>query len=84
MSGTLTLKWGTIKGWEDLDEKAMDALRKFADLGMSISAMQQKMTPEHKEALCDLIDAVDEPIHNDWSGEQMTRQDAKAYVRNYG
>lgn len=83
MAGTLLLKWGTIKGWDGLDEKAIAAVQKFAGLGMSMSAMQQEMTPAHIDALCEVIDAVDEPIQNDWSGEEMTRDEAKKYVREY-
>ncbi len=83
MAGNLTLKWGTVKGWSDLDDTAIAAMQKFADLGMSMSAMAQVMTQEHKEALCGVIDAVDEPIFNDWSGEEMTKEAAKKYVMEY-
>ena len=83
MAGSLTLKWGTVKGWSDLDANAVIAMQKYADLGMSMGAMQQQMTPAHVEALCAVIDVVDEPIFNDWSGEEMTRDQAKAYVRDY-
>ena len=84
VTGTLTLKWGTIKCWADLSEDAVEALEKFVDLGVSYSAMKQRLTAEHKDALCELIDAVDEPIYNDWSGEEMTREEAKSYVMGYG
>lgn len=83
MSGTIWLKWGTVKGWENLDAVAIAAMERFAELGMSVGAMQQEMTPAHVDALCNVIDAVDEPIHNDWSGEEMSRDEAKRYVREY-
>ena len=83
MSGKLTLKWGTVKGWEGLEGDALTAMQRFSDLGMSLSAMDQEMTPEHVEALCDAIDDVDEPIIHDWDGKEMTREQAKAYVRDY-
>lgn len=83
MSGSLTLKWGTVKGWSGLDATALSAMQKYADLGMAMGAMQQEMTPAHVDALCAVIDAVDEPIFNDWSGEEMTRDQAKEYVRDY-
>ena len=82
MAGTLLLKWGTVKGWNGLDDEAIDALQKFADLGMSVSAMMQEMTPEHKAALCGVIDCVD-VIENDWTGEKMSRDEAKKYVMEY-
>ena len=83
MTGELLLKWGTVKGWSNLSDDALAALQRFSDLGMTASAMQQHMTPEHKAALCNLIDLVDEPITNDWSGEDMTREEAKVYVMSY-
>ena len=39
------------------------------------------MTPAHKQAVCDLIDAVNcEEIWNDWTGEKMSKDEAKKYV----
>ena len=82
-NGSLLLKWGTIKGWEGLDAAAMEKLQEFSDLGMSMGAAQQVMTDAHKDKLCELIDLVDE-IQNDWTGEDMTPEEAKKYVREYG
>lgn len=86
MSGEyLLLKWGTLKGWDlGNNEKAKAAAQRYADGGMSLSAMAQHDTPEQKQALCDLIDAIDGDIQNDWSGEKYTKDEAKAYVREYG
>lgn len=83
MAGSLTLKWGTAKAWHGLEGDAADAMEEFIGLGRSPSAMAQEMTPAHKDALCKVIDAVDEPIFHDWSGEEMTRDEAKKYVREY-
>ena len=83
MSEYLLLKWGTLKGWELESEKSMAALRRYADGGMCGSAMMQHDTEDQKKALCDLIDAVDGKITNDWSGEQLTKADAKKYVLEY-
>lgn len=80
----LLLKWGTLKGWDLKSEKAVSAAQKYASYGMSISAMAQQDSTEQKQVLCDLIDAIDGEIQNDWSGEIMTKDDAKAYVLNYG
>lgn len=83
MSEYLLLKWGTLKGWNLENEKSREAAQRYADLGMSMSAMQQNDTPAHKQALCDLIDAIDGPITNDWSGEEMSKDEAKRYVMEY-
>lgn len=45
--------------------------------------MAQQDNEAQKRALCALIDAVDEPIQNDWSGDEMTKADAKKYVMDY-
>lgn len=85
MTDSLLLKWGTLKGWDLESEAALAAMQKYAETGQhSYGAMQQRDTPEQKQALCDLIDAIDGEIQNDWSGEMMTKEQAKAYVMEYG
>ena len=80
----LTLKWGTVKGWEITTDATRDALQKWADIdGVSMSAMAQGRTDAHTEALCEVIDAVDGVIWNDWDGVEMTKDEAKKYVREY-
>lgn len=84
MAESLLLKWGTLKGWDLETDRSREALKKYADFGMKFSAMSQHDTPEQKAALCDLIDAIDGEIQNDWSGEMMTKEEAKRYVMEYG
>lgn len=79
----LLLKWGTLKGWYVKSDASTAALQRYADEGMAMGAMQQHDTPSQKQALCDLIDAIDGPITNDWSGETMTKDEAKKYVTEY-
>jgi hypothetical protein len=84
MSEHLLLKWGTLKGWKVESDKSREALKRYFDSPVSMGAMQQKDTPEQKQALCDLIDAIDGEIQNDRSGEKLTKDDAKKYVMEYG
>lgn len=80
----LLLKWGTLKGWNLGDnEAALAAARRYDEQPVSMGAMQQRDTPEQKQAICDMIDAINGPITNDWTGEQMTKDEAKACVREY-
>ena len=81
----LTLKWGTLKAWRFESEAAISAAQKYNDAGpQSMSAMMQKDNLEQVKALCGIIDAVNcEHIYNDWSGEKMTKEQAKKYVREY-
>ena len=87
---SLTLKWGTIKGWNNcLDGTPFRAaFEEFAAIdGMSMSAMQQGRTDAHKLALCKMIDAVSDAggeVWNDWDGVIMDRDQAKEYVMEYG
>lgn len=81
---TLYLKWGTLKGWDvNPDGPAMAALRRYHEQGVAGGAMMQKDTPEQVEIICEVIDAIDGKIVNDWSGERMSKDEAKAYVREY-
>jgi hypothetical protein len=85
MAEHLSLKWGTLKGWNFAEnKKAIDLFDRYVDLGASMSAMAQRDTPEQKQIICDLIDAIDGEITNDWSGEVMTKEQAKEYVMTYG
>lgn len=80
----LTLKWGTMKAWHLKTEAARAAAKRYFEIGEhSMSAMAQHDTPEQREAMCDLIDAIDGEIWNDWDGVQMTKDEAKKYVREY-
>jgi hypothetical protein len=83
MSESLLLKWGTLKGWELESEKSVEIFNRYVDLGASYSAMAQKDTEEQKAIICELIDAIDGKIQNDWTGEMMTKDEAKEYVMTY-
>lgn len=80
----LLLKWGTLKEWNLESEKSREIMKRYLSFGSSFSAMDQRDTPEQKQAICDLIDAIDGTIQNDWSGDMMTKDEAKAYVLGYG
>ena len=81
----LLLKWGGLKGWENLTDVQVVALQKYADLGMSASAMPQKNTEEHKQVLCDAVDLFEDgQISNDWDGNEYTKEQAKKYIMEYG
>jgi len=82
----IILKWGSIKGW-DLsaeDPCCFDLVKQWDELGSSMSAAAQRDTPEQKQIICDLIDAVKGKIFLDWDGKYVTKDEAKDYVRNYG
>lgn len=82
---TLYLKWGTLKGYHfQPDSLAHQALKVYLNAGpRSSGAMTQEDTIEQIEALCTIVDAVDGNIINDWSGEKMSKDEAKAYIREY-
>ena len=83
MSEHLLLKWGTLKGWKVESEAAKAALEKYHSEPVSWGCAQQRDTADQKQAICDLIDAIDGEIQNDWTGEMMTKDEAKKYVREY-
>ena len=88
MSGStdsLTLKWGTMKAWDLNSEAARAAAKRYAEAGeVALGAMQQHDTPKQKQALCDLIDALDaETVYLDWDGKDVSKDEAKRYVMEY-
>ena len=84
MAATLTLKWGNVKGWDGFEKgtPAWAALEKWIDSGQGLSVMQRQ-TAEQRELICAIVDAVDGEIWDDWNGKVMSKDEAKAYVRDY-
>jgi hypothetical protein len=80
MTDYLWLKWGTLKEVQSSSERVRSALQRYREGGVSMSAMLQKNSPEQKQALCDLIDAIDGDIIDAWTMKPMTKDEAKRYV----
>jgi hypothetical protein len=79
----ITLKWGTLKSWKLTSEKAKELIKKYNDIGESISAITQHDTPEQKQIICELIDTVPGEIYRAWDGKYVSKEDAKKYVMEY-
>lgn len=81
----ITLKWGTLKGWNMLSEAGQAALKAYFAAGpQSLSAISQRDDEGQTEALCALIDAADlETVYLDWDGKDVSKEEAKAYLRDY-
>lgn len=81
----LSLKWGTLKSWSLHSEKGRELLRRYVDIGSSVSAVLRNDTPEQKELICQMIDECNAPtIYLDWDGKDVSKDDAKRYVMEYG
>lgn len=84
IEGYITLKWGTLKSWRLNSEKGRELMRKYIEIGSSMSAMMQKDTPEQKQIICDLIDECNAPnIYLDWDDKDVSKEEAKKYVMEY-
>lgn len=81
---SLTLKWGTIKGWNNLSEKSVGLLKRYFPEGRPMSCMLDSPDASRRTILCELIDGIDGEIWNDWEGKLMSKDEAKDYVTNYG
>jgi hypothetical protein len=82
---SLFLKWGTLKEWEIHSVKGRKLLKEYFEIGASFSTMAQRDTPRQKEIICELIDGGNfEHVWNDWEGEEMTKEEAKKYIMDYG
>ena len=79
----LLLKWGTVKGWDNLSESSFELMKEYHKEGVPMSAMMDRPDVERIEVLCKLIDQLDGTIQNDWTGEMMTKEEAKEYLRDY-
>ncbi len=85
MSESLTLKWGTLKAWSfEEDSPAFKAFERYHEEPTAWGAAQQQDTDTQKEALLEIIEHLDADfVWNDWTGEKMTKEEAKNYVREY-
>ena len=81
----ICLKWGTLKAWKLHSENGRQLLKEYVEMGASYGAMQQKDTLEQKELICQMIDECNaETILLDWDGVDVSKEEAKKYVREYG
>lgn len=80
----LTLKWGTVNGWDRMTDASVEILKRFFEDGEPVSAMADRPDDERRKILCELIDQLNGEIWNDWDGVKMTKEDAKKYVLSYG
>jgi hypothetical protein len=80
----LTLKWGTIKGWDNFTEQSQSIVQRFYSDGVPMSAMADRPDDDRRKILCELIDQLDGEIWDDWNGVAMTKDEAKRYVLDYG
>lgn len=83
MAEHLLLKWGTVKGWDDLSDKSVEILKRFFADGMSMSCAMDHPDNDRREILCELIDQLNGEITSDWTGKTMSKDEAKKYVREY-
>jgi hypothetical protein len=84
MAESLTLKWGTIKGWGGFTDKSVKILERFFADGVSMSCAMDHPDADRRLILCELIDQLDcETIHLDWDGKDVNKDEAKKYVLQY-
>jgi hypothetical protein len=78
----LLLKWGGMKQWDFRDSSpAMQAaLEEYFDIGVPFAAIKTHLTDRQKELLCTVVDEMDGTIQSDWTGEFMTKDEAKTYI----
>jgi hypothetical protein len=85
MAESLTLKWGTIKAYSGLSDKSRKIIERFFADDYPMSCMLDKPDDARKEILCELIDQLDsETIYLDWDAKDVSKEEAKKYVREYG
>lgn len=84
MAEYLLLKWGTVKGWNNLSEQSQAIMARYYADGEPMSCAMDKPDDARKGILCELIDQIDGKIQNDWTGEVMSKDEAKKYVLEYG
>lgn len=82
----ITLKWGTLKGWEvaEGNTAAMDLLKRYHELGVSFSVGAQKDSAEQTQLLVDLISLPDMQVYLDWDNKFVSQSEGIQYLQDYG
>ena len=81
----ISLKWGTLKSWHLHSNKGLELLKKYHSFGSSYSAVNQNDTYEQKKLICEMIDECNaQSIFLDWDGKDVSKEEAKKYVMEYG
>jgi hypothetical protein len=80
MQDELSLKWGKMKSWSLRSGPARVAGQKYIDLAKAIKWEDWDGSDAQKQCLCEIIDAVNCDITNDWNGSVISKADAKRYV----
>jgi hypothetical protein len=81
----LTLKWGSLKSWNFNSDEAKSLLEEYFERGVSMSAAFHHDDDRQKEIVIELIDIGDfDTVYLDWDATEVTKQEAKDYVINYG
>ncbi len=83
MAESLLLKWGTVKGWDNLSEKSQEILGRYFSDGVPMSCAADHPDEARRAVLCELIEQLDGEIENDWNGKSMSKDEAKKYVLEY-
>ena len=81
----ITLKWGTLKGWDVAEDNAaaMDLLKRYHELGVCMSVAAQNDSDDQKGILCELVSLPEMNVYLDWDGKYVTQQEAVAYIKTY-
>jgi len=80
----ISLKWGTLKAWRLTNPALKPLIEEYNQEGTSLGAMTQHDSQRQKEIICEMIEIIGNPVYNNWSGEEMTVEQAKQYVMEYG
>lgn len=82
---TITLKWGTLKGWNvNEGSAAIPLLQRYHELGVSMSCAAQKDTEEQKKILCDMVSLPGMRVYLDWGDKYVSKDQAIEYIDKYG
>lgn len=81
----ISLKWGALKAWHVHSDECLELLRRYFDKGVPPGCAMDRPNGNRKAILCELIDrCTADKIFLDWEGKDVSKEDAKKYVMEYG
>ena len=76
----MSLKFGQVKSWSLNTPEARRVGTIYIERAKATKWEDWDGSDEQKRLVCDIIDALDGRITSDWTGELITKDEAKRYI----
>lgn len=80
LKDNMSLKWGQVASWSLNTPAARVAGTAYIERSRNVDWQAWDGSEEKRLLICGIIDAMDGDITSDWTGEPITKDEAKRYI----